>query len=225
MTLFSSYSVACKCAIIILKWTRTKLMLATAAQYWSKLGQLTHKASGRSGWKMISDALNWKHILICSVFTSEIALRWMPKGTSLISQHWFRRWIGAIRQQAIIWANVDPQSLGHNKLRHIPLRFQGYNEIGTRQNCKEKIIQDLWTVSQINTKYILITTNWYLWLFFLMSHQSTYCSAKQLTHWGREKMAAFSQTTLSKAFSWMEILEFRLKFHWSLFLRVQLTIF
>ena len=39
------------------------------------------------------------------------------------------------------------------------------------------------------------------------------------------KMAAFSQTTLSNAFSWMEIFEFRLKIHWSLFLRVQLTIF
>ena len=46
-----------------------------------------------------------------------------------------------------------------------------------------------------------------------------------LTHWGRDKMAAISQTTLSSAFSWMKMLEFRLKFHWSLFLRVQLTIF
>ena len=46
-----------------------------------------------------------------------------------------------------------------------------------------------------------------------------------LTHWGRDKMAAISQTTLSNAFSWMKLLEFRLKFHWSLFLRAQLTIF
>ena len=46
-----------------------------------------------------------------------------------------------------------------------------------------------------------------------------------LTHWGRDTMAAFSQTTVWNAFSWMKILEFRLKFHWSLFLRVQLTIF
>ena len=45
-----------------------------------------------------------------------------------------------------------------------------------------------------------------------------------LTHWGRDKMAAISQTILSNAFSWMKILEFRLKFHWSLFLRVQLTV-
>ena len=41
-----------------------------------------------------------------------------------------------------------------------------------------------------------------------------------LTHWGRDKMAAVSQTTLSNAFSWMKMLEFRLLFQWSLFLRV-----
>ena len=46
-----------------------------------------------------------------------------------------------------------------------------------------------------------------------------------LTHWGRDKMDTISQTILSNAFSWMKIFEFRLKFHWSLFLRVQLTIF
>ena len=46
-----------------------------------------------------------------------------------------------------------------------------------------------------------------------------------LTHWGREKMDAISQATFWSAFSWMKMFEFRLKFHWSLFLRVQLTIF
>ena len=49
--------------------------------------------------------------------------------------------------------------------------------------------------------------------------------AMSLTHWGRDKMDAISQTTLSIAFSWMKIYEFRLNFRWSLFLRVQLTIF
>ena len=42
-----------------------------------------------------------------------------------------------------------------------------------------------------------------------------------LTHWGRDKMAFILQTTLSNAFSWMKMLEFGLKFHWSLFLRLQ----
>ena len=46
-----------------------------------------------------------------------------------------------------------------------------------------------------------------------------------LTHWGRDKMAAFSQTAFSNAFSSMKIFEFWLQFHRSLFPRVQLTIF
>ena len=44
-------------------------------------------------------------------------------------------------------------------------------------------------------------------------------------HWGWDKMAAIFQTTVSNGFSWMKMYEFWLKFHWSLFLRVQLTIF
>ena len=45
-----------------------------------------------------------------------------------------------------------------------------------------------------------------------------------LIHWGRDKMADIFQATFSNAFSWMKMFEFRLKFHWSLFPRVQLTI-
>ena len=37
-------------------------------------------------------------------------------------------------------------------------------------------------------------------------------------------MAAISQTMFSDAFSWMKSFILWLKFHWSLFLRVQLTI-
>ena len=47
---------------------------------------------------------------------------------------------------------------------------------------------------------------------------------KILTHWSRDKMGAISQTTFSNAFSSMKIYEFRLRFHWSLFLRFILTI-
>ena len=44
----------------------------------------------------------------------------------MISQRWFREWFGAIMQQAITWANVDPElchhiaALGHNewKINH-----------------------------------------------------------------------------------------------------------
>ena len=42
----------------------------------------------------------------------------------MVSQHWFWQWLGAVRQQAITWANVDPDlclhmvSLGHNELSY-----------------------------------------------------------------------------------------------------------
>ena len=49
--------------------------------------------------------------------------------------------------------------------------------------------------------------------------------SRELIRWSRDEMDANSQTTFSSAFSWMKIFEFRLKFHWSLFLMVQLTIF
>ena len=45
-----------------------------------------------------------------------------------------------------------------------------------------------------------------------------------LTHWGRDEMNNISQTTFSNVFSSMKMFQFRLKFHWRLFPRVQLTI-
>ena len=39
------------------------------------------------------------------------------------------------------------------------------------------------------------------------------------------QMDAISQTTFWNAFSWMKMFEFRLKFHWGVFLRFQLTLF
>ena len=46
-----------------------------------------------------------------------------------------------------------------------------------------------------------------------------------LTHLPLNKMATISQTTFSSAFSWMKRFVFWFEFHWSFFLRVQLTIF
>ena len=51
-----------------------------------------------------------KHILqIKFMGTScEIDIKWMPQTPLMTSQHWFRQWLGAVRQQASAWANVDP---------------------------------------------------------------------------------------------------------------------
>ena len=54
---------------------------------------------------------------------------------------------------------------------------------------------------------------------------TNFADGTDLTHWGRDKMAANFLTTFSNAFSWMKMYRFRLRFHWSLFPRAQLTIF
>ena len=50
------------------------------------------------------------------------------------------------------------------------------------------------------------------------------CVDGVLMHWVRDEMAAVCQTTFSIAFSWMKMYDFRLRFHWSLFLIFKLTI-
>ena len=45
------------------------------------------------------------------------------------------------------------------------------------------------------------------------------------TLWGWDKMTNISRMTFSNAFCWMKMYEFWLRFHCSLFIRVQLTIF
>ena len=47
----------------------------------------------------------------------------------------------------------------------------------------------------------------------------------KLTHWGRTKWPPFSQTNISTDFFRMKMFEFRLRFHWNLFPRPQITIF
>ena len=56
-------------------------------------------------------------------------------------------------------------------------------------------------------------------------HSGYVCVAGSVNSLRPRQMDAISQTTFSNAFSWMKMFEFRLKFHWSLFPRVQLTIF
>ena len=51
-----------------------------------------------------------------------------------------------------------------------------------------------------------------------------YYNGTKTTHWGRDKMAPIFQMTFSIAFSWMKIYEFWLRFHWSFFFRLKLTI-
>ena len=73
--------------------------------------------------------------------------------------------------------------------------------------------------SQLEFRYIWFSTaKQCLWWKRIVHRKTTV-----LTHWGRDIMDAIFQTTLSNGFSWMKMYEFRLTFHWSLFLGVQST--
>ena len=103
----------CKSPYLIWRWH---------ARYLASHCKLTHWPLGDldSLWKVLFS------ILFYWLVSSHL-LTIMPSdechGTYLkISQNWFRQWLGAIRQQVITWANVDPDlrhhmaSLGHNEL-------------------------------------------------------------------------------------------------------------
>ena len=55
----------------------------------------------------------------------------------------------------------------------------------------------------------------------LLCHMTSLGYHELATHWGRDEMNNISQTAFSNAFSSMKMFEFRSKFHWSLFPRVQ----
>ena len=59
-----------------------------------------------------------------------------------------------------------------------------------------------------------------------MSLSLAFCgpSTLELTHRGREKVAAISETIFSNAFSWNCEMKMKIQFHWTLFSMVQLTI-
>ena len=90
--------------------------------------------------------------------------------------------------------------------------------------------RDRWiprTQGQLRGKcFNLMTSSWTrLFIFELLWDLVRSRRLILLTHWDRDKMDAIWQTTFWRAFSWMKMFEFRLNFHWTLFLRVQLTIF
>ena len=88
----------------------------------------------------------------------------------------------------------------------------------------------LWTQSYLifHVKYFSFILHEPIFVFYKSLHWRATLSSNSvpnLTHWGRDKITAISQMTFSNAFSWMEMHEFHSRFHWSLFLRFQITIF
>ena len=122
------------------------------------------------------------------------------------------------------------------------MQLKPFYNIATKVSSRKKCYYFWWSTWLLRT--IIVTKFWLgicgvlhiscyefrVWFIpYLYQCHVVYISCSDLmcfniTHWGRDKMAAISLTTFSIAFSWMKMFEFRLRFHWSLFPRVQLTI-
>ena len=63
------------------------------------------------------------------------------------------------------------------------------------------------------------------WTFVIQHAIAVSGSIADLTRWDRNKIAAIFQATFQNAFFWMKMYTFRLRFHWSMLLEVQSTIF
>ena len=93
---------------------------------------------------------------------------------------------------------------------------------------KKKYTNCAWQMHQCSTAKGLFLKQSVFYNQKLRAHpqwESNPRSSGDLTHWGWDKMAAIFQKTFSNAFSWMKMNELRLRFHWNLFPRVELTIF
>ena len=63
----------------------------------------------------------------------------------MMSEHWFRQWLGAVRPQTIAWANVAPDLCHH-------MAWLGHNELKSRfrRDCHKR-----WICLYIPDKYVL----------------------------------------------------------------------
>ena len=95
----------------------------------------------------------------------------------MISQHWFRLLLGALRQQAIIWANVDlvpcrrMASPGHNELKGIIKAHVWDNPMKTLFRSYPSSNQfEIWR----KVRTISYKTYWWLFLHTWYLQQQTY---------------------------------------------------
>ena len=58
-------------------------------------------------------------------------------------------------------------------------------------------------------------------LYLRVHYTLVFIQSSLPTHWGQDNLADILQTTFSKAFSWMKMYEYRLRFYLNVFLRVQ----
>ena len=119
----------------------------------------------------------------------------------MISQHYFKLSPGASRQQAITWTKCLPGFM---------------SPYGVTQPWRVNMMVSM-SYQEVGVTKIKVCISFAIWnIIYLCSTEHTMMHYKnsteeRLTHWGRDKIAAISQATFSKAFAWTKMYEFSLK--------------
>ena len=122
---------------------------------------------------------------------------------------------GRLRRKTI--TSPDPSDTGDIIITGTQTEYQ--SKVGpTKDTPYLALIGELW--------HVLCEYLWENWAPYnsTIRYFQQYLGIPALPHLPLDKMAAISQTTFSKAFSWMKSFVFWFECHWSLFLRVQLAI-
>ena len=132
-----------------------------------------------------------------------------------------------IRRQVTTWSNVDLSSITNmhylpTVTNHIsnPLSSVHPICINSLINFVLELVSHLLRVKQWKKKNNVALFS--MLIGYQLKALLNWFIISSLTHWGRDNIF---QTTFWKAFSWMKMFDFRLRFHGTLFHRVQLTIF
>ena len=109
-----------------------------------------------------------------------------------------------------------------NVIKHTVVEINSIIKLSWIPHCckiKKKSSCIKWNMSLpfpfFQSQKILKEVKWYQMQSYCNFAQKTAvslpCTVQNLTHWGRDKMAAISQMSCSSAFSWMKMYEFHLK--------------
>ena len=133
----------------------------------------------------------------------------------VISQQWLMARFTVNEPDHVAWTYVNQVLWRHmtSPIEPMCYLFLGYDSREINSTSYSQYVQ--WIPNESSSTFFGLKTT----LVSMMASFDT------LTHRGRNNMTAISQTTLSIASPWMKMLEFRFEYHWSLFIRVRLTIF
>ena len=137
-------------------------------------------------------------------------------------QHCFRQWLVAWPAPSH-YLNQCWDVVNWTLRNKLQWNFHRNSYLFIQENAFENVV---WKMTAIFSRPQCVNSLWpsnATWC--CRSGPITCMRIESLTHWGRGEMDVISQTIFSSAFSWMKMFEFRLKFHQSLFLRVQFIIF